>query len=208
MDLGGVVEVPDEVGGGRGRAAEVATYGQRVIDAVFLAGDLVVDPAGDVVEFFPFRPLRIGPLARPSVGQLPDRGDLCEVVWVVGGELVPVLDLADQPGLELPEPIGAAEAVHDQTVGTPQCVGVDRAPRGVQVDLEVDDIGPGGRAEPVLQPPDALPRIGRLPGGVLQKKPEPIDFHAGNRCSRAMIRLHPYSPENRPSDYRAGTRRG
>ena len=70
MDLGGVVEVPDEVGGGRGRAAEVATYGQRVIDAVFLAGDLVVDPAGDVVEFFPFRPLRIGPLARPSVGQL------------------------------------------------------------------------------------------------------------------------------------------
>ena len=139
MDLGGVVEVPDEVGGGRGRAAEVATYGQRVIDAVFLAGDLVVDPAGDVVEFFPFRPLRIGPLARPSVGQLPDRGDLCEVVWVVGGELVPVLDLADQPGLELPEP---------------------------------------------------------------------IDFHAGNRCSRTMIRLHPYSPENRPSDYRAGTRRG
>jgi hypothetical protein len=32
----------------------------------------------------------------------------------------------------------------------------------------------------VLQPPDALPRIGRLPGGVLQKKPEPIDFHAAN----------------------------
>ena len=109
----------------------------------------------------------------------------------MGGELVPVLDLADQPGLELPEPIGAAEAVHDQTVGTPQCVGVDRAPRGVQVDLEVDDIGPGGTAEPVLQPPDALPRIGRLPGGVLQKKPEPIDFHASNSKRRPFGPTHP-----------------
>jgi hypothetical protein len=69
----------------------------------------------------------------------------------------------------------AAEAVHDQAGGTPHGVGVDRAPRGVQVDMEVDDIGPGEMAELVLQPPDALPRTGRLPGGALQKKPEPIN---------------------------------
>src|SRR5215475_4940428 len=178
LDLGEVVEIPDGVGRGRGRAAAVTTCGQRVIDAVFLAGDLVVDDAGDVVEFFPFRPLRIGPLASPSAGQRTDRGDVSDVVWVTGGELVPALPLADQPGLEVPEPVAAAQAVHDQAVGAPHGVGVDRAPRGVQMNLEVDDIGPGDTAEPVLQPLDALPRTGRLPGGALQKEPEPIDVHA------------------------------
>src|SRR6266511_4860213 len=43
--------------------------------------------------------------------------------------------LADQPGLEVPEPIVAAESGHDQVGGTPHGVGVDRAPRGVQVDV-------------------------------------------------------------------------
>ena len=92
----------------------------------------------------------IGQLARPSAGQPygprgPQRG--CLGCGRRAGNQC--LALADQPGLEVSEPIGAAEAVHDQAVGTPHCVAVDRAPRGVQVDLEVDDIGPGGTAQPV-----------------------------------------------------------
>jgi hypothetical protein len=38
----------------------------------------------------------------------------------------------------------------------------------------------GDAAEPVLQPLDALQRVGSLPGGVLQQDPEPVDVHAGN----------------------------
>jgi hypothetical protein len=164
----------------------VATCGQRVIEAVFLPGDVAVGAAGDVVEFFPFRPLRVGPLAWPPTGQRADRGDVSEAVGVVGGELIPVLALADQPGLEVPEPVVAAEAVRDQAGGAPHCVGVDREPRGVQVDLEVDDMSGQDTAEPVLQPPGTLPRTGRLPGGALQKEPEFVDVHAGNSNGRGV----------------------
>src|SRR6516162_8495774 len=88
--------------------------------------------------------------------------------------------MADQPGLEVPERVVAAEAVHDQVGGAPHGMGVDRAPGGIQVDLEIHDMSSGDTAEPVLQPPDTLPRTGRLPGGALQKEPEPVDVHAGN----------------------------
>ena len=52
---------------------------------------------------------------------------------------------------------------------------------------------PGGQHRPLICTND-------------RKRPRCTSF--GPRCSRAMIRLHPYSVENTPSDYRKGTPRG
>jgi hypothetical protein len=94
--------------------------------------------------------------------------------------LVPFQALPDQPRLEVPEPVAAAQPVHDLVSGPPHGVGVDRPPSGIQVSLEVHDVCPGDPAEAVFQPLEPLPRITRFPGGAFQEEPELIDVHADN----------------------------
>jgi hypothetical protein len=59
LDFGGTVEVPGPVCGGGVLRAPEAAFGERVVDAVLLAGEVVVGTPGDVGEFFPPWPLSI-----------------------------------------------------------------------------------------------------------------------------------------------------
>jgi hypothetical protein len=164
LDLGEAVKVPAAVDGGRVLRVAVPTCGQGFIQAVFLAGDALMGAVGDIGESFPVRPLSIGPLAWPSADQRADCGDVGKIVGASGRDLVPVSSLADQPGLEVPEPVCTAQAIHDQAGSTPHSVGIERLSRGVQVDLEVLDTSSGAAAEPVLNPLGALPRTRCLLG--------------------------------------------
>lgn len=139
-----------------------------------------MDAGRDVSEFFPPGPLLLCPLVPRPAGQRADRGEIGKVIGVTHGVPVPVPTLADQSGLEVPEPVRAARAAGDQVGGTPHGIGVDRPPRGIQVGLEVDDVSPGDAAEPVLQPLEPLLRTVRLAGRALQEEPEIAGVHVGN----------------------------